>query len=75
MYPNPTGGEVHFDLPVENDLQWSMVITNLTGQIAVERAGTKDEFRNVSLELASGTYILQIVSTGAAYSQKLIITE
>lgn len=75
MYPNPSDGEIHFSLPGESDITWTLTIFNLAGQIAVEHAGSKDEFRNVGLELAAGTYILQIVSVTGTYSQKLVITE
>lgn len=75
MYPNPSDGEIHFSLPGESDIAWTLTISNLAGQIVVEREGTKDEFRNVSLELAAGTYILRIVSVSGSYSQKLVITE
>jgi hypothetical protein len=75
MYPNPCNGEVHFNLTGDNEVLWTMTVTNLSGQIVVERTGPKDEFRNVFLDLTAGTYFLQIVSISATYSQKLIIAD
>ncbi len=75
MYPNPTKGEIHFNLTGESDVQWTLTVSTLTGQIVVQLAGMKDEFRNVALDLSAGTYIVQIVSISGTYSQKLVLTE
>jgi Secretion system C-terminal sorting domain len=74
LYPNPTTGEVTIALPETNgDLV--VTITNLTGSKVFEAAVPQGQhsFTVDNLEVASGTYMVEVTDGVRTYRDKLVV--
>ncbi len=72
IYPNPSNGLIHFDLPFENT---ELCITNLIGQ-TVYRNKFKDKSIQVNLgDFMDGIYICTLTSQKQVWRQKIVLSK
>ncbi len=72
IYPNPSNGLIHFDLPFENT---ELCITNLIGQ-TVYRNKFKDKSIQVNLgDFMDGIYICTLTSQKHVWRQKIVLSK
>ena len=73
IYPNPTSGIIHLELPDKN-VQNHLLATlyNMQGQVVFTQTLASSD-RDLNLNLPAGMYLLKVVSDDAAYKKLITI--
>lgn len=75
LWPNPSNGTINLQLPGDETAEWTMTVSDITGNVVAKKSGQGPDMRVLSLDLPVGSYVLIMQSSSEIYCKQIVIAE